>query len=189
MAKIPKKYLPIAGILFLFLIIGYFLLKPGDKRINNTAMNELTPAAGLTGKNLHFVEDHPDKGTKWVMDVDEATSSQDKRQISLSGVRLKLESLDGSSMEINGNTGDYDKNLGEIRLKGDIHGFSDDGYNISTESIVYNQEEGVLKTADPVTMTGPFFSVSGTGFLFYPEKETFKIISNVKTTIELKKGL
>jgi LPS export ABC transporter protein LptC len=189
MVKIPKKYLPITGILILFLIIGYFLVKPGDKRINNTTTDELIPVTGLTGKNVHFVEDHPDKGTKWVMDAEEATSSQDKKLISLSGVRLKLVSLDGSSTEINGDTGDYDKTLGEIRLKGDIHGFSDNGYSISTESLIYNQEESVLKTADPVIMKGPFFSVSGTGFLFYPEKETFKIISNVKTTIELKEGL
>jgi LPS export ABC transporter protein LptC len=189
MTKIPKKYLPIAGILVLFLIIGYFLSRIGDKGINNTVISLSPPEAGLTGKKLHFVEDNPDKGTKYILDADEAIYSQGKQQVTLNNVRLKLEPLDSPSLEIKGREGDYDENLQEIKLKGDIQGYSTNEYRISTEEITYKQKDGFLKTNEPVKITGPFFSVSGIGLIFYPEKETFKIISHVTTILEWKEGL
>jgi LPS export ABC transporter protein LptC len=189
MAKIPKKYLPIAGMLFLLLVLGYFLVKPGDKGINKTAINELPPEAGFTGKKFHFVEDHSDKGYKLVLDGDQVTSSLNKDRVTLSGVKLKLESRDGQTMEIKGSEGAFNKDSNEISLKGDIKGYSNNGYSLFTQYIVYKQKEGVLKTDEPVKIVGPFFSASGKGLLFYPEKETFKIISNVTTIIDLKEGL
>jgi LPS export ABC transporter protein LptC len=189
MVKNPKKYLPIAGMLLLVLVLGYFLVKPGDKGINKTAINELPPGAGITGKKLHFVEDQTDEKIKYILDADEATSSQDKKQVELSGVRLKLEPVTGPAMEIKGTEGDFNKSLNEIILKGDVQGRRTDGYSIFTEYVAYMLKEGVLKTDEPVRIIGPFFSASGRGLLFYPEKETFKIISNVTTIIDLKEGL
>jgi LPS export ABC transporter protein LptC len=188
--KTSKKYLPIAGIVILFLILGYFLVKsPGGKGINKTTINELPLDAGLTGKTLHIVEEHPEEGYRFILDADQAISSLNEERVTLDGVGLKFERKNGLTMEIKGVRGDFNKSLNEISLKGDVQGRSSDGYSISTDHIVYNQKEGVLKTDEPVKMKGPFFSVSGRGLLFYPGKETLKIISNVTTMLELKEGL
>lgn len=162
---------------------------PGGKGISNTSLNELPPEAGLTGKKLHLVEDHPEEGFRFILDADNATSSQNEERVTLTGVGLRFERKNGLTMEIKGAQGDFNKGLNEISLKGDVQGQSSDGYSISTEYIVYNQKEGVLKTDKPVRMLGPFFSVSGRGLLFYPGKETFEVISNVTTIIQLKEGL
>jgi LPS export ABC transporter protein LptC len=188
--KIPKKYLPIAGIVILFIVLGYFLIKtPGSKGINKKMINELPPDAGITGSNLHLVEEHAEEGYKFILDADKAISSQNQDRVTLTGVGLKFERKDGHTMEINGAEGIFDKGRHEISLEGGVQGRSNDGYNVSTEYIVYNQKEGVLRTDKPVKMSGPFFSVSGEGLFYDLEKETFKVISNVTTTIDLKKGL
>jgi LPS export ABC transporter protein LptC len=190
MTKTRKKYLPIAGIVILFMVLGYFLARtPGSKGINKTTINELPPDAGLTGKTLHLVEDHPEEGYKFILDADQATSSQDEERISLTGVGLRFERRNGLTMEIKGAQGNFNKSLNEISLRGDVQGYSSNGYSLSTENIVYNQKEGVLKTDEPVKMLGPFFSMSGKGFLFNPEEDKFRIISNVMTIIDLKEGL
>jgi LPS export ABC transporter protein LptC len=188
--KTKKRYLPIAGIVILFVILGYFLVKsPGGKGINKTTISELPPDAGLTGKTLHIVEDHPEEGYRFVLDADQAASSQNEERITLNGVGLRFERKNGLTMEIKGAHGDFNKSLNEISLKGDVQGSSSEGYSISTEDIVFNQKEGVLKTDEPVKMLGPFFSVSGRGLRFYPGKETLRIISNATTMLELKESL
>jgi len=187
--KTPKRYLPIAGIVILFLVLGYFLVKtPGSKGINKKAINELPPDAGITGNNLHLVEEHAEEGYKFILDADKATSSQNEERVTLTGVGLRFERKDGHNMEIKGAEGDFNKSLYEISLRGDVQGRSDEGYNLSTEYIVYNQKEGVLKTDELVKMSGPFFTVSGRGLLFNPEGETLKIISGVTTIINIKEG-
>jgi LPS export ABC transporter protein LptC len=190
MMKIPKKYLPLAGIVILFMVLGYFLVKtPGRKVINKKAINELPLDAGITGSNLHLVEEREEEGYKFILDADKAISSQNEERVTMTGIRLRFERKDGHNMEIKGAEGNFDKGLNEISLKGGVQGQSNDGYSLSTEYVVYNQKEGVLKTDEPVKMSGPFFSVSGRGLLFSPEGETLKIISGVTTIVNIKEGL
>jgi len=183
MAKIPIKYLPITGILLLLFALGFFLLKAGHKGINSTVVNEVSSDASVAGEKIHVTQDNPDEGTKWVLDADEPIYSKDKQYISFKNFQLKFEPLNGASLEITGNKGDYDINSKEIRLQGNLQGDSSNGYKIFTEYLIYQQKEGVLKTDELVKITGPFFSTTGRGLLSYPEKGTLKIISDVKTLI------
>lgn len=188
MVKTPLKYLPIAGILVLLCVIGYYLIKAGYKGIN-PALSELIPETGLTVKDFHTSQDDPEEGTGFVLDADEGTWSQDRQRVSLKRFRLKLEPLDSPAMEIKGNEADWDTVSKVINLSGDLRGEGGE-YRIFTEYLSYEQKDGVLKTDEPVRITGPFFSMSGKGLIFYTEKETFEIVSDITGLIELtEKGL
>jgi len=181
MARIPLKYLPIAGILVLLSIIGYFIVKAGYKGGNNSELNESPPETGLTIKNTHSNQENLDNGTSFVLEADEWTYSQDEKQVIGNNFWLHIKPLDGPSWEVKGSKADYDTKAKVIRLSGNLQGHSDDGYGIFTEYLIYDYEkkESVLKTDEPVKITGPFFSMSGKGLLYYPEKEKLKIISDV----------
>ena len=184
MVKTSLKYLPLAGIIILLAVTGYFLVKKGYKGIDNAVLNEVLPDAGLTIKNFHSSQDDPDEGTRFVLDADEGTYSQDRQRVMLNNFRLILEPLNSPSMMIKGNKADYDTNSKVIDLSGDLQGNSSDGFEIFTEHLIYKQKEGVLKTNEPVIITGPFFSVSGKGLIFNAEKETLQILSYVTALIE-----
>ncbi|MBN1625485.1 MAG: LPS export ABC transporter periplasmic protein LptC [Deltaproteobacteria bacterium] len=187
MAKTPLKYLSIAGILILLCIIGYYLIKAGYKGIN-PVLSELIPEA-VTVKNFQYTQDDPDEGAGFVLDADEGTWSQDRQRVSLKRFRLKLEPVDSPAMEIKGNKADWDTISNVINLSGDLRG-EGGRYRIFTEYLSYEQKNGVLKTDEPVRITGPFFSMSGKGLIFYTEKETFEIVSDITGLIELtEKGL
>ena len=79
--------------------------------------------------------------------------------------------------------GNYDKNSGKINLHGDLQAFTDNGYRIITEHLLYRQKEGYMETDGPVRILGPFFTLAGRGLYFNPEKETLRIISDVTTHI------
>ncbi len=178
MAKIRLKYLPVAGILVLLCIIGYFLVKTGFQKGKGLDLEAILPDAGLTVKNFHYSED------TLVLDADEGTYSQDKQRVTLVNFHLKLEPLNSPSMEIKGEQAEWDRGLKVISLRGNLQGYSNNGYGIFTENLTYEQKDGALKTDEHVRITGPFFSVNGKGLLCYPERQRFKIISDITALIE-----
>ena len=191
MAKNPLKYLPITGILLLLFALGFFLFNARNKGVNGTVVDEVSSDsdASVTGKKIHYVQDNPDEGTKWVLDADEAIYSKDNRHISFKDFQIKFEPLNNPSLEIKGKQGAYDTTSKEISLWGDLQGHSSNGLSIFTEKIIFKQKDGILRTDEPVRITLPFYSVSGRGLLFDLGKDTCKIIYDVTTIIELKEGL
>jgi LPS export ABC transporter protein LptC len=176
MAKIPLKYLPVAGIIFLLCIIGYFLFNTGNQR--GKGLDEMLPDTGLTVKYFHYSEDN------LILDADEGTYSRDKQRVILNNFYLKLVPLNSPSMEIKGEKAEWDRSLKVINLRGNLQGYSNNGYGLFTEHLIYEQQDGVLKTDEPVKITGPFFSVKGKGLLCYLERQRFKIISDITALIE-----
>lgn len=177
MAKIPLKYLPIAGILLLLCIIGYFLVKAGYKGVDNSILNEVLQESGLTGKGFEYNQDN------FVIYAKKGTYSQDKQRISLNDLVLKIKPLNSPyTMELKGDRADYDTKEKVMKLSGNLQGSSDNGYRLFTEYLVYDQKEGILKTDEPVKITGPF-SMTGKGIILNLEKETFDI-SDVVTLYE-----
>jgi LPS export ABC transporter protein LptC len=178
MAKIPLKYLPIAGIILLLCITGYFLISAGYKRGEGIDPDTMFPDAGLTVKDFHYSEEN------LILDADEGTYSKDKQKVTLSNFYFKLAPLNGPAMEIKGERAEWDRVLKVIHLIGNLQGHSNSGYGIFTEHLTYEQKDGVLRTDARVKITGPFFSVNGKGLLCYPEKQRFKIISDITALIE-----
>jgi LPS export ABC transporter protein LptC len=178
MAKIPLKYLPVAGILVLLCTVGYFLIKPGYQRGKGLDLEAIFPDTGLKIKNFHYSEDN------LVLDADEGIYSRDKQRVTLNKFYLKLAPLNSPSMEIKGEKAEWDRSLKVINLRGNLQGYSNNGYGVFTEHLTYEQKDGVLKTDEWVKITGPFFSVNGKGLLCYLETQRFKIISDITALIE-----
>jgi len=187
MAKTPFKYLPIAGILILLCIIGYFFIATGYRGDNNSGQNKALPEEGLTVENPHCSQEDTEKGTRFELDADKGTYSQDKQRVKLDNFRLKIKPLNGAAMEIKGEKADYDIGAKVIRLSGNLQGYGSDDYSIFAEELIFSydeKDEGVLKTDEPVRVAGRFFSISGKGLVYNTEKEDLDLLSDVKTLIE-----
>ena len=147
-------------------------------------MAELFTEEGIKLKNIHFTQDDPDDGIKWILDEKEAQLSKDKKFISFKNFRFKLEPPNKPSIELEGEKGDYNKDSGEIHLRGDLKGATNNGYKIAANHLMYQQKEGYLKTEEPVEIQGPFFSVAGRGLFLNLNNETFRVVSGVTTHID-----
>jgi LPS export ABC transporter protein LptC len=182
MKKIPLKYLPVMGIIILFIVIGFFLFKSGSG-IKVAVLKKIKTDEGFIIGEVHY-NDPSYQGTRCVLDAVRVTLSKDKLLSSFDSFRLKLVPLNNPSIEIKGNKGVYDQNAKELNLRGNLQVSSDNGYSIYTEHITYSLKDGVLKSDEPVRIAGPFFSASGKGLLINPENNTYEIISDVTTLIE-----
>jgi LPS export ABC transporter protein LptC len=183
MKKTLFRYSPLAVIVFLFLVIGFYLIKAPKKFTDDRLWVETVSGDGIKMTNIHYIQNNPHEGVKWVLDAKEGASSKDMGHISFKTFQLKLEPQNGSSMELKGQGGEYDKRSNEINLRGDLYGMINGEYKIFTDHLIIRQKEGDLRTEEPVRIIGPFFSIEGKGLFLSFEEETLRIHSNVTTRI------
>jgi LPS export ABC transporter protein LptC len=178
------KYSPLAIILLLLIIIGFYLIKARHQVTIDLALLDANSGEGLRMTRLHFIQNNPDEGMKWILDAEQGTSSKDMQHIQFEHFRLKLEPENGPSVELEGGGGEYDKNTYEINLQGDLQGITDTGYKILTNHMVFHQKERTIKSEEPVKIIGPFFSVEGKGLFMNMETDTLRVLSDVTTRID-----
>ena len=135
-------------------------------------------------RNIHYAQNDPDEGVRWILDAEEGSMSKDMRYISLKNFQFSLEPESGVAIKIRGKSGDYDNRSNTIHLRGDLHGSTEDGYEIITQHIMLNQKEAYLKTDEPVQIIGPFFSVKGKGLFLDMNLKVLRILSEVTMVID-----
>ncbi|MBN1850216.1 MAG: LPS export ABC transporter periplasmic protein LptC [Deltaproteobacteria bacterium] len=177
------RYSPLAVIILLILSIGFYLTKDRHSDTSPSFIQEQDSRDGLKGTNIHHIQNNPDNGVKWILHAEEVTSSTDMQHMMFKNFQIRLEPENGSSMELEGEGGEYNSRTQEINLWGALQGRTIDGYQILTDHMVIHQKERYLKTDEPVKIIGPFFSINGKGFFFNMETEIFSILSEVTTFI------
>ena len=182
--RIPTRSWPILGMVLLLIIVALFLFRGWKGDIGERVFTDLLSEGGVRLKKIHYRQDGPGDGGKWELDAAEVRFSSDRRNISFDDFLLRLTSAEMPSVRLEGRGGSYDENAGLIDLRGDLRGYSDNGYSMFTEQMTYRQREGRLTTDEPIKIVGPFFTVTGTGLSFDLEGEVLKITSSVTTIIQ-----
>jgi LPS export ABC transporter protein LptC len=186
MARLPKKMLPLIGVVILLSLIGFFLVKP-DTRESEKMIPEVTvPKADISSENFKVTETDPDKGTKLTLEADEGSYSAEKGDEigSFKGFRLKYQTKEALDFEFEGKSGEFDRTKNEINLSGGLKGKTGDGYLIYTERITIQQNENCIKSDEAVTVEGPFFRITGKGLFMDLEKKTLKILKDVNSVFD-----
>lgn len=172
------------GLVVLLTIISYYLIKSQHEITQDMVSTVQVTDNGLKLENIHYIQNSPDEGVKWVLDAKQVEFSRDKTLMSFRHFRLKLNPENRTAIQLEGESGDYNKSSSELHLRGDLQGQTDNGYRIFTDHILYRQKEGCLKTDKPVKIIGPFFSMEGQGLYLNLDGETLRIISDVTTLIK-----
>lgn len=184
MKKVFTKHWPLLAIGILGIVVGFNMLRAPEKTVPEPVVKDLGEDEGIKLQDIHYTQDDPGEKVKWDLDAKEVRFSPDRSFFSFKKFRLTLKPEDRPTIALEGNRGDYNKDTQEIKLLGNLHGMTANGYTIHAEHLLYNQKEGILTTDGPVTIEGPFFSVAGHGLFFNLEDEFFRMVSGVTTTID-----
>ena len=171
------------GLVVLVALVSYYLIKSRYEIMKDLVVTAQVSDKGLKLENIHYIQDSPDEGVKWVLDAKEVEFSRDRTIMYFKHFRLKLNPENRTAIQLEGKGGDYDKRSRELNLRGDLQGQTDNGFKIFTDHILYSQKEGYLKTDKPVKIVGPFFSLAGQGLYLNINGETLSIMSDVTTLI------
>lgn len=184
MKRLLKRHWPLLGVGVLLAIGASYLVGSGKAGISKSLFKGIFSEEGLKLKDIHYTQDDPEAGLKWILDAREVRFSEDRQRLSFKEFHLRLEPQDRPWFELSGKQGDYSRRTGKIRLQGDLAGRSEDGYRIYTERVLINEKLRNLRTNAKVTILGPFFTVFGQGLTVDLQAETVQILSDVTTVVE-----
>lgn len=189
MAKRTIKLLPLAGIVLLLAVIGFFLVKSESEKedIEELSQNEIEPTADISADKVNITQIDSDKGTVWTFGVVKGNYSgkgDENKTARLERFRVEFKRKHGFDLELEGNSAKYDNAKNEIDLTGEIKGKTSNGYMFYTEHMMIDLKENILNTDEVVTYVGPFFSGTGKGLFIDLDKETLKILKDVISTFD-----
>lgn len=168
----------------LALVVLFYLFEGRSNIVRKPLPADVGSEEGISLKDIHLTQQGPDEIMKWTLDAKEVKFSLDRQMVSFNQFYLKLEARDKPSMELTGQKGDFNRKSGEIMLRGALRGYSDRGYEIMTEQVVYRQKLGSLETEHHVRIKGPSFSLEGQGLTLDLKKEVLRINAKVTARIE-----
>jgi LPS export ABC transporter protein LptC len=184
MKSFLKRQWPLIGLGALLVIVSFYLIKSSKESVQETIAKEVSSEEGLKLKDVHYTQDDPEKGLKWVVDAKEVKFSGDKSFVSFYDFRLKVEPKGRPSFELQGKRGNYSRDTGQLDLWGDLKGLSGDGYQLVTDGVHIDEKKGQMTTDKPVKISGPFFSVTGKGLFVDLEDRIMRVLSDVTTTVD-----
>ena len=123
MKSFLKRQWPLIGLGVLLLLVGVYFMKSGKKVAQESLLQASIPGEGLKLKDIHYTQDDPEKGMKWILDASEVSFADNKRSIFFRDFQLKVEPENRPPFRLKGKAGDYSRNSGEIDLRGNVEGF------------------------------------------------------------------
>ena len=184
MTRFLKRHWPLLGIILLLTVALFYLFSSYKEILGKPALMNVFSGEGFKLEDVHYSQNNPEKGIRWTLDAREARISKDRQFISFRQFRLKLETKDRPSIEIEGENGEFDKGSGELNLRDNVKGRTENGYRIMTDHVLYQQKEGFLKTDAPVSIIGPSFSLKGRGLYLDIKREYLSLQADVHAVIE-----
>lgn len=160
-----KKYRRhrLSGLLVLLIIVAgaaiHFYAPDRDSQLAPALVKENGPVPQIVLTNIR--QTHIRQGKKeWRLAADEARLSSDGNNTTLDKVVLSAPKADGSPVTVTADQGAFNRASGLITIFGNVI-IDDAAYKISTESLHYQNSEGILYTNDPVTIDGESLHLQG----------------------------
>lgn len=183
MIKLLKKYWPVTGIALILIMMGFYLFKPLSIIVEEPDSGG-SGQDGLRLENVHYVQDDPGEGVKWILDAEKVRFSEDNQRISFDNFELNLSPDTERSIRLNGDMGNFNRSQKKLELKGRLKGLTNDGYRLSADHIIFSQDEGTLKSEEKIYLSGPFFTVKGRGLHVDIAEMNMKILHDVTALID-----
>lgn len=183
MVKFLKRHWPLVGVSLLLALVVLYVARSGKDLFSDSVFEKVVSGEGVSLKDIHYAQDDPTKGMKWILDAKEVNFPQDRQSVRFHNFRLKVKPDKRPSFDLKGENGTYSKGTGDLDLWGHLVGRSEDGYRVVTEQMWFNEKEGILSNDKPVQIFGSFFSISGKGVYVDLKNKRFKILSQVTTVV------
>lgn len=111
-------------------------------------------------------------GAALTLSADEARPATDGRMAGAAGLRVQLDTPDGSATRLTAATAALDEVNQEIRLAGGVVVMTSTGYRIETAELAAKTDRSGLYARTPVTATGPAGELSSGGMTLGQDSRT-----------------
>jgi len=174
----------VIGLVIICVGVAIYVLRELMHLPEDAVLEQLLLKEGVSLKQVHYSQGDIHKEINWKLDAKEVRLSEDNNIVSFHQFHLTVEPKNRPKVQLKGHNGEYSRVTGILRMWGDLQVNSDDGYSAKSEHLVFDENNGLLTTDDPVEISGPFFILTGKGLFVDLKKEILKIHSNVTTVLK-----
>ncbi len=129
------------------------------------------------GFNLNGYTDGGEKA--WEINGDKARISDEKVNIT----NVNANAFGDQNVNLKSKTGSIDKASGNVRLENDVVITSDQGAQMTTDTLDWKRSENVVSTVDPVEIKDNTITITGKGMTAHPDLKNASIHEDVKADV------
>lgn len=170
--------------IFVVLLPLYFY-KTGGGRIEKVVKEVrhiIETSAEVAFEEFHFTE--REKGErKWEVWADRAERFTNDARVHFDGVRMEFLLKAGDWSRLTGREGDYFENDKRVVVSGDVKVETDSGYSLYADRMVWEAQEGVLRSDAPVRLLTAQYMVRGDRMVFRAEERKVEVEGGVRAVI------
>lgn len=183
--KIKSLWLILLILTISIALFSIYTTLSGNRKITvNISKKEKEQGDRTSLTDIIFTQIMPEKGEKWKVDAEEVGISGKGESIVFRDFNMSFISKDGDELKLKGKEGKYIKKDGILDMKDDIHIWTETGYSLKTDKLIYKQREGILSTDNIVTIEGPLLRIKGRGLYCDCRNGYLRIGSGVTTYIK-----
>ena len=179
-----KRYWPVIGLGFTFLIVVYYIVQGYKNIIKTSKTITALPSYALQLKDVHYVHDDPKKDAKWELNAKRVRFSKDRSTIFFFDFYLTVSSKGKKTFDLRGKKGKYEKQKNLIFLSGDLRATDGRGCKLYTEHLVFDEKTSQAYSDDPVRIEGSFFNIKGKGLVLDIKRKKIEVLSDVRSVIQ-----
>jgi LPS export ABC transporter protein LptC len=168
-----------------FAICGYLLLR--GKEITMPSLSRPSPGTRLLMGMDGFRITRSENGqVSWRMNATSADLYENK-EARLHDIKVVFKGPDNREATMFGDAGTMDTSSGHASLRRvtrDVRIITNDGYLLTTNSLLWEAGERVVRTADPFKLLGSEIYLEGVGISANVDMRTIMVRSNVKAVLQ-----
>jgi len=180
---VMKRALPAAAFAVIAAVLAYFFVarQPGRVNLGYERLSHVENDLAMVKPRLTGQDGH---GNPFVITADQAVQdAKNPKRVSLTSVEADL-SLDKNGwLNANATHGLVDMNANALELNGGINVFSDQGYELHTQSASVDLNKGVVHGHEQVTGHGPLGELRADQFHFDRDSNILTLDGHVRMRI------
>jgi LPS export ABC transporter protein LptC len=171
--------------IFLCCIIGgfaalFFVLSPSSRPLGGgEESGGIEMEEDILVEGLEFSEWEEDR-LSWLMGAERTRYRHKEKKASLEQVEVTFFPVTGGKMLLWANLVDYDTQTKGFRASDSVRGKSDQGYEFTTKSLLYDGNKREVTTDDKVTLGKDRLTIQGTGMKGSLADHKFRLLSEVR---------
>ena len=175
----------VARTIFLISIIGgfaalFFVLSPSHRSVGGGEEPVgIETEEDILVEGIGFSEWEEDR-LIWQMGAERTRYHHEEKKASLERVEVTFFPASGGKMLLWANLVDYDLRTRGLRASDSVRGKSDQAYDFSTESLLYDGDKREVTTDDKVTLEKDRLTIQGTGMQGSLSDHRFRLLSEVR---------
>jgi len=174
----------VRGIFLCCILVGFaallFMLSPSPRKaMEQGQRGGIETEEDILVEGLTFSEWEEDR-LSWSMDAESGRYYHKEERASFEDAAATFFPSAGGKMKLWAKTVDYDLQARVLMARDSVKGKSDQGYDFSTTSLVYEGATRQVRTDDKVTLEKDRLTIQGTGMKGSLTDHTFRLLSDVR---------